>query len=128
MFRLKRPCANCPFRKVGAIELRPGRLQGIIDKLVTDDWSHFQCHDTVHGTLGGTWSAQGRYRASGQEAMCAGAAIYLEKARQPTVGMRLGRALGFYDPNVLKEHWPDIIEPKTLPAEQEQFVRTAQGD
>lgn len=42
MFRLKRPCENCPFLKEGAIELRPGRLQGIIDGLVNDDMSNFR--------------------------------------------------------------------------------------
>ncbi|MDF5404448.1 hypothetical protein P3681_25155, partial [Vibrio parahaemolyticus] len=32
--RLKKPCANCPFRKEGAIELAPGRLEGIINDIV----------------------------------------------------------------------------------------------
>ncbi|HBX5175140.1 TPA: hypothetical protein MH391_21585 [Klebsiella pneumoniae] len=31
--RLKKPCANCPFKKEGAIELAPGRLEGIINDI-----------------------------------------------------------------------------------------------
>jgi len=37
LFKLRRPCANCPFLKQGAIELAPGRLDGIVETLVSDD-------------------------------------------------------------------------------------------
>jgi len=37
-YRLKKPCANCPFRNQGAISLAPGRLEGIIDTLLGDDY------------------------------------------------------------------------------------------
>lgn len=30
--RLKKPCENCPFLVKGAIELAPGRLDGIIEQ------------------------------------------------------------------------------------------------
>ena len=43
-FRLKKPCANCPFLKEGAIPLSRGRLEGIISTLIEDDQSTFQCH------------------------------------------------------------------------------------
>ncbi|HGW3237511.1 TPA: hypothetical protein ACNKCC_005820, partial [Klebsiella pneumoniae] len=46
--RLKKPCANCPFRKEGAIELAPGRLEGIINDIVENDMTTFHCHKTVH--------------------------------------------------------------------------------
>ncbi len=111
MFRLARPCPNCPFRKEGAIELMPGRLEGIIDGLVRDDWSTFHCHETVHSAMGGEWDDDGNYTPSGQEAMCAGAVIYLEKAQLPTVGMRLGRAMGVYDPTKFTRYSDEIIEP-----------------
>lgn len=112
-FKLKRPCENCPFRKEGGIELAPGRLQGIINTLVNDDMTTFQCHKTVYGEkTGGEWDDEtGQYRPSGKESMCAGAIIYLEKAGQPTVGMRLGRALGLYDPSVLAPVYGEIIDP-----------------
>lgn len=75
--RLKRPFANCPFLKKGAIELAPGRLEGITRDLVEDDHTPFQCHKTVHSARGGKLDEDGSYTASGHEAMCAGAAAYL---------------------------------------------------
>lgn len=92
--RLKTPCNNCPFLKKGAIELRPGRLDGIVDDLLRDDMSTFQCHKTVHHKNGGEWDEEGVYRPSGNEAMCAGAAAFLMKRGRPTVGMRLGLVTG----------------------------------
>lgn len=32
------PCGNCPFRKEGAIKLRPGRLKGIIRDILSDEY------------------------------------------------------------------------------------------
>lgn len=111
-FKLKKPCANCPFRTVGAIELREGRLDGIIEGLIEDDHSSFHCHKTVHSErTGGEWTEEGGYQASGRESMCAGAMIYLEKIGRPTVGMRLGRAFGIYDPAALAPSFDEVIEP-----------------
>jgi hypothetical protein len=112
MFALRRPCGNCPFRKEGAIPLAPGRLEGIIKHLTSSDWNQFQCHKTVHNTkTGGSWDESGAYQATGQEAMCAGAIIYLEKLGQPSVGMRLGQVYGVYDPQALVSQFDEIIDP-----------------
>lgn len=62
---LKKPCANCPFRKKGAIELRPGRVKGII-KTLQHDLNYFQCHKTTHG-------------AAREESMCMGSIAYMFK-------------------------------------------------
>lgn len=97
--RLKRPCSNCPFLKQGGIELHPGRLEGIISGLLKDDHSTFPCHKTVHSSRGGKWNDEGEYKASGHEAMCAGAAAYLMKHKRPTVEMRLAFAWGLATPN-----------------------------
>jgi hypothetical protein len=43
--------------------------------------------------------------------MCAGAIIYLEKLRRPTVAMRIARSFGVYDPQALKASFGDVIEP-----------------
>ena len=96
--RLKKPCPNCPFLKDGAIELAPGRLEVIIEGLLTDDRSTFQCHKTVHCNKGGEWTDDGEYEASGHEAMCAGAAAVLMKRGRPTVTMRVAFALGVATP------------------------------
>jgi hypothetical protein len=112
IFKLRKPCSNCPFRKEGAIELAPGRLEGIIEGLIEDDWSTFQCHKTVHSEkTGGDWDEDGNYRSSGNESMCAGAMVYLEKLGRPTVGMRIGRMMGDYDPSNMHKAFDDVIEP-----------------
>lgn len=102
--RLKRPCKNCPFRVEGAIELEPGRLQGIIDGLLMDDMSTFQCHETTHGRRGGEWDDEGGYTPSGDEAMCAGAASLLIKRGRPTVAMRMAFVMGVAKP----QQWDSI--------------------
>lgn len=112
MFKMRRPCENCPFLNVGAIELTPGRIKGIIDTLVSDHHSTFHCHKTVHnGRTGGEWDDEGNYVASGDENMCAGAMIYLEKLGRPTVGMRVGRVLRMYSPDDLTPHFEAVLDP-----------------
>ena len=110
-FKLRRPCENCPFLKQGAIDLEPGRLDGFIESMVQDDHSTFQCHKTVHGPRGGKWDEDGEYHASGNESMCVGAMIYLEKLGRPTVGMRVGRVFGYYDPARMTTAFDDVIDP-----------------
>jgi hypothetical protein len=113
-FALRCPCANCPFRKDGAIELGPGRLAGIVEGLVSGEHLTFHCHKTVHNDrTGGEWDDDGNYRASGQESMCAGAIVYLEKAGRPTVAMKLGVLYGMYDPERLEPCYSDVIEPSS---------------
>lgn len=120
-FKLHKPCKNCPFRKSGAIELAPGRFEGIVKQLVDDDQSTFLCHETVHNARsGGEWSDEGEYFATGRESMCAGAMILLEKLGRPTVAMRIGRVLGEYDPARLQASFDTVIEPTTLPSQQPQ--------
>ena len=105
-FRLKKPCANCPFLKEGAISLSPGRLEGIASSLVKDDHSTFPCHKAVHSKRGGDWDEEGNYSPSGHESMCAGAAAYLMKKGRPTVGMRFAFATGDASPS----YWDSVIE------------------
>jgi hypothetical protein len=105
--RLKKPCGNCPFRVKGAIELQPGRLDGIIESLLADDRSTFQCHKTVHSDSGGEWDDDdGSYTPSGNEAMCAGAAALLMKRGRPTVAMRIAIALRL----VQQDQWDAIAD------------------
>lgn len=110
MFRLKKPCANCPFRVVGAIELRPGRVEGIIRDLIADDYSTFFCHKTAKGSFEDAGEEEEKYSANGGEAMCAGAAIYLEKADRPNVAMRIAQLFGLYDPERSKAQSGAVID------------------
>lgn len=109
-YRLKKPCANCPFRKEGAIDLEPGRLEQIVDTLVRDDYSTFQCHKIVHSELGGEWDDEGNYKPSGKEPMCAGACAYLMKAGRPTVGMRLAFVTGNAKPNDWINVYHEVVD------------------
>lgn len=91
----------------------PGRLKDIIENLVNDDYSTFQCHKTVHNERTvGRWSEEGEYKASGQESMCAGAMIYLEKIGRPTVGMRIAKVFGIYGVESLTASFNDVIDPE----------------
>lgn len=49
-YALKKPCANCPFLKdqSKAIELQPGRVEGIIEGLLDGSASSFACHKTLY--------------------------------------------------------------------------------
>lgn len=105
-YRMKTPCVNCPFRKRGAIELAPGRLEGIIEGLMEDDHSTFQCHKTVHSKRGGEFDENGDYTPSGNESMCAGAASFLMKKGRPTVGMRIA----FMTKTIPVNYWDEAAE------------------
>ena len=113
-FNLKKPCADCPFLKDGAIELFEGRLESIIETLM-DDRNHFLCHKTVHNEkTGGDWNEdeEGGYLPSGNESQCVGSMIYLLKANRANISMRLGfitQKLSFDD---LLRQSDKIIEPK----------------
>ena len=112
LFKLKKPCKNCPFLKEGGIELREGRLEEIIKTITEDDMQVFHCHKTVHNNkTGGEWNDEGNYKPSNLESLCAGYIIYLEKLKRPSVTMRIGRVLNMYKQEVLKKHFAIIIDP-----------------
>lgn len=91
---MARPCADCPFRRVGAIDLRPGRVEQIVRDLLADDWSSFVCHETLHK----------------KRKQCAGSMVVLLKADRPSVVMRLAASQGMLDFDKLRELYPEIIE------------------
>jgi hypothetical protein len=108
---MKKPCADCPFLKEGAIDLREGRLDGIIETLMNDQ-NHFLCHKTVHCKSGGDWDEDtGKYQHSGSESQCVGSMVYLLKAGRPNVSMRMGAALKMLSYDNLKAQFNEIIEP-----------------
>lgn len=112
---LKKPCANCPFLQEGAIGLAPGRLEGIIDDLVKDDGSNFQCHKTVHSKHGGEWveaeDGEEHYQPSGNESMCIGSAIYMLKIGRPSMSMRFALMTKMIELTELTAQNDKIIEP-----------------
>jgi hypothetical protein len=101
---LRRPCANCPFNKVRAIELNPGRVEGIIDDMVEHDDRPFLCHKMLDQDT---------------RSYCTGAVTYLLKVRQPNIAMRLGASLKMFDPDqMLSECGQAVIDP---PVENKTF-------
>ncbi|HKX40907.1 MAG TPA: hypothetical protein VJO99_07100 [Burkholderiaceae bacterium] len=99
-FDLKRPCSNCPFRKVGAIELHVDRLPSIIASLLADDHEWFMCHKTI---------AQARRGRS----QCVGSMVYLLKAGAPSVSMRVAAAVGVLKFDELRAQADTIINPQS---------------
>lgn len=100
-FDLKSPCNNCPFRKVGAIELRPGRLGEIVTTLLASDRNWFICHKTAHRG------------DPARESQCVGSMVYLLKVGSPSVSMRVAAATRLLDYDVLRGLFSEIVEPST---------------
>lgn len=95
----KRPCENCPFRKDGAgIELRPGRLEGIIAHLKADDQQTFVCHKTLNKN----------------RMTCAGAVGVMSKVGQLPVIARLGLAFGVITKEDIAASAEMVIAPVDL--------------
>lgn len=91
-------------------------LDGYIARLIHDDYGTFHCHKTVHNErTGEQCDGAENYHVSGEESMCAGAMISLEKVGRPTVGMRIARLSGFYDPDRLRGRFDEIIAPPDGP-------------
>lgn len=104
-YRLRKPCANCPFLRTGGIHLRPGRLKDIVDGLLLDDQASFVCHKTAN--YSDEEAADGGSRpVSAGEVMCAGAAAYLAKIGRPSVGMRVAQAFGAVE----SDHWREAMD------------------
>jgi hypothetical protein len=107
LLRLKRPCSNCPFRVSGAIELMPGRLEGIVRDLLADDYLTFHCHKTLDGD---ERDDEDGYSPTGNEAMCAGAAAVMMKRGRPSVAMRIAFAIGAVEPTRWDACATDVID------------------
>lgn len=104
-FNLKRPCANCPFRREGAIELMPGRLNSIIEGLRKNDHDVFLCHKTVYR------KRRTMRRDRVQPSACAGALAYMYREGRLPVPARLAIHYGWLSPDDLKSNLADIIDP-----------------
>lgn len=118
-YALKKPCADCPFLKEGGIELAPGRLESIVDDLVSGESTSFMCHKTVHHpTTGGEWISddgnEETYVPSNNEQQCAGSLILLEKMGHRTQLMQVMHRLGMYNPMRLTSCHDHVIDPETV--------------
>jgi hypothetical protein len=99
-FDLKSPCANCPFRKEGAIDLQPGRVAGIVADLRKNDMQTFPCHKTTHGQ-------------AKQEQACAGASAFMFRDGNPSVALRAALAFRMVTVTQLKKLYSLLIDEAT---------------
>lgn len=89
LFAVKKPCANCPFRKTGGIPLTEGRLEGIKRTLLSSDQEVFFCHKTTY-RAGADDKEEGQYQPSGRESYCMGAMAWLYANGRLNLATRLG--------------------------------------
>lgn len=115
-FKVKKPCANCPFRKEGAIPLRAGRLEGIIEFLLEDDNNLFPCHKTVV-RISDDLDEDGVDKTNGEASACAGALSYLVKLGRIPVAMRIADRLQLI--NI--DDW-DALSDVTIDPDQETLM------
>ncbi len=110
-FSLKKPCANCPFRNdKHAIELDPGRKEGIIADLLTGQSSSFPCHKSVFRADGRNHDDEGNYNPT-DVTVCPGAAAVARKfGRDPQI-VQIGYRLGFIKENHYDEALSETLEP-----------------
>jgi hypothetical protein len=103
MFKLKRPCKNCPFRSDIEPFITPGRAVEIAESIVRGD-SFFPCHKTIDYSTeecdeNGTPLP---YKLQQENNFCAGALILYEKCGSgANRNMRIGQLFGLYDPKKL---------------------------
>lgn len=95
----KRPCSNCPFRCDGqGIPLAPGRLEGIVQDLLADDFETFACHKTLDS----------------ERMTCAGAVGVMSKLGRLPVIARLGLACGVITKDDIAASSAMVIDPADL--------------
>lgn len=95
MYSLKRPCANCPFRK--DLEINKGWLgksaEGIIERLIKHR-EGFPCHKTVDYEALSIEEETGTRRSNSNEIQCAGAISLLKQSKEPNQAMQVAQRLG----------------------------------
>lgn len=95
----KRPCSNCPFRKDGCgVQLREGRLDAIVNRLLQDDNNTFVCHKTLET----------------ERMTCAGAVAVMAKLDQLPVIARLGLIVGAITEGDIEASQSMVLDPTTL--------------
>lgn len=97
--KLKKPCGNCPFLKVGAIPLHKGRIESICADLYKNDRHIFLCHKTAHG-------------GAKETSACMGALAWGWKDGRLPVAARFAVAVGLLKTEVLEKLAPKIIDLK----------------
>lgn len=89
-FKLRRPCAKCPFRTDVPGYLRRARAREIAESLANG--ATFPCHETT------VYDDEDETLVSGPDSQfCAGALIAMEREDAPNQMMRVAERIGVYD-------------------------------
>jgi hypothetical protein len=112
-YTLKRPCAECPFRKAGGVKVTRGRAVEIANSL---DRAEFPCHKTVDHSV----NTEGDVGPDSEH--CAGALLMLEAEGAPSQMMRICERLGIYDRNAL-----DQASSAEVFASRQEFIRSSKA-
>jgi hypothetical protein len=107
MFKLKKPCKDCPFLKNSSTPLHPDRLPSIVEDLHND--SVFYCHKTIDYKNQIDEEGECTHYTERNQ-FCAGAMIFLEKQNMPNQMMRIGGRLRQYNYKEILEHKDLVID------------------
>ena len=112
MFRLRKPCNNCPFRRGGLIGLHPERIEEIVNGPA------FQCHKTVD-------YSEDTPGQGDRPQQCAGLMAFLHKIDQPNQIMQVAERLGYLDTDALdgRDVYDSLGEVVAAHAQDEALTR-----
>lgn len=100
MFKLKRPCSNCPFTsQPNAIKLRRERVEELAEGATEDDWFNFYCHATLDYDSDDDDDERAPIQPGAQ--LCVGAMGLALATQGLTVAMRVGILTKQFDPAAL---------------------------
>lgn len=114
LFKLKKPCANCPFRDDDqAIELAPGRLEDIATEITRGDGNLFFCHKTLSGDRDEEDENEG-YTPGDNDSVCAGALIFQLKHGRVPIPARFAFMTGEINHEDFQAQFDKVIEPEDV--------------
>lgn len=98
---LKKPCADCPFRRKGGVRLSAKRIEQIVGCVAPEDGQggRFPCHKT-------TGVAGGKDRSNRS---CAGGIIFGYKQGVSSQMTRIEERLGLIPKEFADGKWPEIF-------------------
>ncbi|MEM4992279.1 hypothetical protein WKH56_07025 [Priestia sp. SB1] len=108
MFKVKKPCNNCPFLKNSPMKLHKDRLPEIVDHL--DDNGFFPCHKTIDYNKQMNEETGQVTEDLEKNQFCAGAITYLEKHNCPNTPLQVFQRIGRYDPEDYLKHKEKVID------------------
>lgn len=108
-FRLKKPCADCPFIRDNE-HISTEQLEAFVKNILEHEFLTRMCIETTDSSAWETIEGKRTYHPTGQEAMCAGAAAFLIKRNNPTLAMSVAFSTNIIPLDYWDEIKPDVID------------------